>query len=579
MTKKLILFFLFLNSCSSTEKKPASYIPASSIQFSKQSAQAQGTEVVISTQGNYATQAAKNILQKGGNLIDAFVAASFVISVERPQSTGIGGGGFLVFREAKTKKVYAIDFRERAPIKAKKDMYLDKNGEYLSEKSKTGALSAAVPGLVKGLWEVHQKFGRLSWSQVIAPAVELADNGFPIYADLEKALTIMNKELRLDPAARKIFLDKKLNSPQAGVILKQKDLAKTLRRISVHGADEFYKGQTAKNIVSHQLKNNGIMTTADLVQYQTKWRSPVEAEFLGYKIFSMPPPSSGGIHVVQFLKMLENEKWATSEANSAKVLHIQAAALQSAFADRATHLGDPDFYNVPQQALLNETYLKERRSQIPKNRARNEKEVTAGEFKSTLKESDQTTHMSMMDKEGNMISSTQTINGYMGSSVVVPGTGILMNNEMDDFSAKPGTANLFGAIGGEANAIAPQKTPLSSMSPTLVISGDGEPVMSVGAPGGTRIISCTAQTIFNYLYFKKTLWDSVTNIRYHHQWVPNVLTIELPGPAAADQEQLKKMGYKLDVGAIGCRVMATSKQNGVFTGVADPRDIGTSFAQ
>lgn len=575
------LFFgslLFLASCttSNTKNRSGSYIEAEAVRFPPSQAQAQGKDLIITTQGKYATEAAQEIYQLGGNLIDAFVAASFVISVERPQSTGIGGGGFLIFREALSQKVYALDFRERAPQKASRDMYLDKNGHYVSHKSKVGALAAGVPGLVQGLWEAHQKFGKLSWSELLAPAIRLAENGFAVYPDLERALKEMQSELSKDVEARRIFLKSNFEIFKSGEILIQKDLAQTLKKIAKNGSKEFYTGETSKKIISHQNKMNGLISARDLTNYKVKWREPVSENFLNYKVYSMPPPSSGGIHVIQYLKMLESELWTPEQANSAQVLHIQGSVLQSAFADRATHLGDPDFYKVPQNKLLSGDYLRMRRHQIPESRARSESEVGAGVFP---KESSDTTHMSLMDKQGNMISSTQTINGYMGAAVVATGTGILLNNEMDDFSAKPGTANLFGAVGEEANAIVPEKTPLSSMSPTLIIDSAQRPVMAVGAPGGTRIISCTAQTIFNYLFFKKSLWEAVTNIRYHHQWKPNILTIEKPGPSKADQEQLKKMGYNLEIGSIGCRVMAAAYDQGVFTGVADPRDIGTSWAK
>jgi len=291
----------------------------------------------------------------------------------------------------------------------------------------------------------------------------------------------------------------------------------------------------------------------------------------------MPPPSSGGIHILQFLNILENEKWTLQDINRASAIHIQAAALQSVFADRSVYLGDPDFVKVPQKKLLSKEYALQRRNEIPNQRARSADEVSPGSI-SQDQESLETTHISMMDSFGNAIASTQTINGWMGSSFVIPNTGILMNNEMDDFSAQPGTANLFGALGGQANEIEARKTPLSSMSPTLVLDSKNEPILSLGAPGGTRIISCTAETIFNHLYYKLPLWESITQIRLHHQWKPDTLSIDPPGPPAHEIENLKKMGYKVEISSVPCRVMAVSRQE-KFTAVADPRDIGTSLAK
>lgn len=588
INKRFYPFFLILvlTSCSVLNPKNSTtnfYLPSqiqsSNIISDRTQAEAQGSNYAISTQGRYASEAAQKMFSLGGNSIDAFVAASFAISVERPQSTGIGGGGFLIFRDGTTKKVYSVDFRERAPSRAHRDMYLDEHGNYLTQKSKTGVLSGAIPGLVKGLWEVHQKFGKLKWQETLQPAIALAEKGFAVYPDLEKALNLERKNLLLDQSATKIFLKNK-KPLKVGDILIQNDLAKTLKRLAKYGANDFYNSSVtesiASKIIAHQKKFNGLITSEDLKNYKVLWREPVTARFLNYQVYSMPPPSSGGIHVIQFLKMLENEKWSVENSQSAKILHIQASALQSAFSDRAQHLGDPDFYPVPQKELISESYLKARRSDISNEQARAQLQVRPGVFNN---ESSETTHLSIIHKNGDMISSTQTINGYMGSAVVITGTGILLNNEMDDFSAKPGEANLFGAIGGKANEIEPYKTPLSSMSPTVIVDQNNKPIMSVGAPGGTRIISCTAQTIYNHLFFKKSLWDSVTNIRYHHQWSPNILYIEKPGLPVIELAKLKKMGHEVEVVDFGCRVMAVSQTNDTLTAVSDPRDIGISLAK
>ena len=573
-----------LVSCSSTQKttetQQSSVIVSDFAKPHRQDFVMTGKKYALATQGILTTKAATDVLDKGGNLIDAFVAASFCISVERPHSTGIGGGGFLVFHQAGSKDNVVIDFRERAPMKSFRDIYLDKQGNYLSDLSKDGALSVGVPGLVKGLWKNHKKYGKMKWADVMAPSIKMADEGFFVYPDLEKALKDRQAVLAKFPDSKKIFIKADGTTYKVGDVLVQTDLANTLRAIAKNGEKEFYQGETAKKMVSFLKKTGGIVTASDLKKYKTIARTPVESKFMNYKIVSMPPPSSGGIHVVQFLKMLEKENWTPMDMNTAKVIHYQASAFQMAFADRAQYLGDPDFVKVPITQLISESYLNQRKKEITLDKARAANEVRFGNVDQKY-ESTETTHMSFLDKEGNAISSTQTINGWMGSGAVATGTGIVLNNEMDDFSSKPGAANLYGAVGSDANSIAPFKTPLSSMSPTIVFDETGRPVMAVGAPGGTRIISCTALTIFNHLFFKQSLESSVKNIRVHHQWQPDTLFIEQPGPAPKELEKLKNMGYKIELGGIPCRVMSASldTKNSEFTAVADPRDIGTASAK
>ncbi len=580
---QLSLATLFLFGCSTTIKTET---PKSSVIISdfagtqRKDYVMTGKRYALATQGILTTKAATDIIDRGGNLIDAYVAASFSISVERPHSTGIGGGGFLVFHQAHSKDNIVLDFRERAGTKAKKDMYLDGSGSYLSQLSKDGALAAGVPGLVKGLWEIHKKFGKMKWTQVLEPAIKIAEDGFFVYPDLENALADRKNVLMQYPDSKKIFIRSDGSSYKVGDVLVQKDLANTLRAIAKNGEKEFYQGDTSKKLVAFLKKEHGIVGAKDLNRYKVIHRQPVESKFLNYKIVSMPPPSSGGVHVVQFLKMLEKENWTPMEMNTAKVIHFEAAAFQMAFADRAQYLGDPDFVKVPVSQLISDSYLNARKNEISLTKARTAADVRSGTI-DQKHESTETTHMSFLDSDGNAISSTQTINGWMGSGAVATGTGILLNNEMDDFSAKPGVANLYGAVGSDANAIAPFKTPLSSMSPTLVFDETGRPIMAVGAPGGTRIISCTALTIFNHLFFKQSLESSVKNIRIHHQWQPDMLFIEKPGPPEAELAKLKNMGYKIELGSVPCRVMSASldTNNSELTAVADPRDIGTAAAK
>lgn len=584
MKSKLSFLFamILLSSCqhsnlkSSVKSSEEKVILSSEIRSELESAQATGKHFAVATQGIYATKAAEQIKALGGNIIDSAIAASFVISVERPHSTGIGGGGFFIYRDGRTKKTYAVDFRERAPLKARKTMYLDDQGQVIPRKSIDGHLAVAVPGLVAGLLEIHQRFGRLPLKTVMAPAIDLAEKGFPVYKRLALALSQRADQLRKDEAASRIFLKFDGQPLEEGALLQQKDLAETLRQISRNGKKSFYQGRFAKSLLKAQKANGGLISQADLNSYKVRWRKPLQSKYKQYEIFSMPPPSSGGIHVIQFLKMLEDKNLNPQGPYSAENLHLQAATLQSAFADRAKYLGDPDFVKVPIKELISEKYLQKRFAEIPTQKARSANEVSPGQI--LRPEHTETTHLSLMDDLGNAVATTQTINGFMGAAVVAPGTGVVLNNEMDDFSAQPGTANLFGAIGGEANSIAPKKTPLSSMSPTLLFLKD-QPVLSVGAPGGTRIISCVAQTIHNLLEYKMNLFNAIAAVRYHHQWRPDILFIDPPGPGSKATRQLQKMGYQVQIEAVPCNVMAVSKLNGPLEAVSDPRDIGTSFAE
>lgn len=571
----LLTVTFFLASCITSAPKN-NFVRTQEERPDSHTAQARGKQFAISTHGKYATLAAEKMYDLGGNIIDASIAASFVISVERPQSTGIGGGGFLLFFEGKTGKTYAVDFRERAPLKAHKNMYLDKQGQVIPQKSRKGILAVGVPGLVAGLLEVHDRFGTLPLATILQPAIDLAENGFALYPDFHKALERNQEFLQQDPAARKIFLTPDGSVPAIGTQLYQKDLAKTLRLIAKNGKKGFYSGPVAKSLTDFSTKTGGLITQKDLDSYRVHWREPLKAEIADYTAYSMPPPSSGGVHVIQFLKTLHNDALLQSGPLSAPAIHLAAGSLQNSFADRAKYMGDPDFVKVPVQELLNSEYLKKRRSEIPSNRARKANEVSAGKL--LPPESLETTHFSIMDQAGNAVASTQTINGWMGAAVVPPGTGIVLNNEMDDFAAKETAQNIFGAVGGEPNFVEPQKTPLSSMSPVLLIK-NGKPFLSVGAPGGTRIISCVAQTILNYTEFKMSLYDAVSAIRYHHQWQPDVLYIDPPGPTASVLKSLNQMGYDVKIQPTGCKVMAVAREQDDFIAVSDPRDIGESRAK
>lgn len=563
----LILNFLVFTGCAQLQKPVVRIAP-------REQVEAHGKKWIVSTQGKYTTQIAQQILKDGGNLIDAAVAASFAISVERPHSTGIGGGGFLIYHEAKSGKNFVFDFRERAPALSTQDMFLDSKGEVVKNLSVYGALSIGTPGLVRGMVQIHRQFGSKSWKLLVLPAQQLAKNGFPIYSTLSDALIEERETLNRFPSSKKIFLHEDGTVKKQGEVLVQEDLAATLEIIS-RKPDDFYFGEIAKKIIAAAQKEKGVLSASDLRKYQVKIRKAIVSDWRGYHIVTMPPPSSGGIHVLQILKILEKDSLEYMNSGS---LHLLASAMQSAFADRAVYLGDPDFIHVPMKGLLHPEYLKKRRSEFSADHARSKSEVTAGKA-IEFEDEENTTHFSMMDEKGNVVVSTQTINGYFGSGLVAEGTGIVLNNEMDDFSAKPGASNIFGAVGGSANAVAPLKTPLSSMSPTIVFK-DHKPVLALGAPGGTRIITAVTQTILNHLLLGKDLYTSIATPRIHQQWSPDVLNMEANMPQDTEVD-LQKMGWKTKRTGGQGNVMAVAKEQNSdgssgFVGVADPRDIGTS---
>jgi len=534
-----------------------------------------GKTYSIATQGRFASLAGEEMFEKGGNIVDAFTAVSFVLSVERPQSTGIGGGGFLLYYPHEKRPggtPITVDFREKAPLKSHNKMFLDKLGNEIPRKSIDGIFAAGVPGLVAGVLEVHKEHGKLPLETVLAPAIKLAKNGFKVYPELAKALKLRAPILKRYKASRKIFV-KNGKVLQLGDTLIQKDLAKTLKTIAKKGKDGFYKGWVANAIVKEHRRLKGLITLKDLKRYNVKYRDPIEGNYKGYKIFSMSPPSSGGVHVVQILNILENDDLKSYGVQHPKTIHLTASAMQRAFADRAAYLGDSDFVKVPVKGLTSKKYAKDIRFSIPESKALNET-WSRDPFDTPMKyESPETTHFTIMDGKGNTIVSTQTINGYFGSAVVVPGTGILLNNEMDDFSTKPGAKNLFGAVGSKKNLVEPEKRPLSSMSPTILLK-DGEPVLALGTPSGTRILTCVTQTILNYVEHELSLYDSITATRYHHQWQPNEIRIEESGLPKKTVRSLMRMGHQLNFKNLGCRVQAIAKEGSKLHAVSDPRGRG-----
>ncbi len=531
-----------------------------------------GQRFMVASQGEATSLAAREILSQGGNVFDAAVAASFTLAVERPQSTGLGGGGFMLVRRADTGEVLAFDFREEAPERATETMFQDQRGEVVPGLSTTGILAAAVPGMVAGVLAVHEKLGKLPRQAVLAPAIRLAEQGYRVYPHLATAIHDSAAALDRYPASRAIFLHPDGAPLVVGDVLRQPDLAKTLRTIAANGHDGFYKGWVADALLAEERDLHGLVTQADLDGYAVKLRTPVMGDFLGYKVYSMPPPSSGGVHIIEIVNILEEEGFDTAPY-TALSLHRTAAAMQASYADRSRYLGDPDFVTVPVAGLTADEYAREVARRIPPRQARHADELRAPGPDPLRHESRDTTHFTIADADGNVVSSTQTVNGWLGSKVVVAGAGFLLNDQMDDFSAKPGQPNAFGVTGGKANAIEPRKRPLSSMSPTIVLR-DGKPVLALGSPSGSQIITCVALTVLNYLAYGAPLYDAVAALRYHHQWLPDTLVVEDPGFPADVQGQLAQMGYSVQKEPIGCKVEAVAYEQGRLHGVADPRGEG-----
>ncbi len=510
---------------------------------------AQEVKGVVASAHTLASEAGVAILKQGGNAIDAAVATSLAISVVRPQSTGIGGGGFLLFYDRKAQKTLAYDFRERAPAKATATMYTDgkwSNPYQVADPAVDGHLSVGTPGLIDGLVHIHRLHGKLPFATLVQPAIRIAEDGFPVYPGLAEALRLRKNVLAKFPGSRAIFFKNNgSDALQLGDTLVQKDLAWTLRQIASQGRNGFYKGEVAKRILAEIKRGRGILTQGDLDRYRTKQRPPVSGTFAGHKIISMPPPSSGGVHIIQILNMLAGDDLANLGPRSPAYYHLLGEAMRRAFADRALFLGDPDFVKVPTRGLLNPAYAKALRATINPNKASTSAEIGAG--RPQAYESPSTTHLSVVDKDGNAVSSTQTINYSFGSCVVAEGTGIVLNDEMDDFSKQPGVANVYGLVGSKANAIAANKTMLSSMTPTIVLDNNDQLRMVLGSPGGPRIITATLQTILNVLAFKMPLTDAVNAGRIHQQWLPDQLQVEKDRIPNAAINGLKKLGHNVVV--------------------------------
>jgi gamma-glutamyltranspeptidase/glutathione hydrolase len=574
--------------------------------------------LVVSAEG-VASEVGRHILQQGGNAVDAAIAVQFALAVTLPRAGNLGGGGFMVVHMA-DGTVASLDFRERAPGLAHRDMYLDSGGNYLSDLSKTGALAVGVPGTVDGMVNAHARFGSLPWADLVAPAIALAREGYALsysqasslnytgsafapfeasrkyfWAPCEKPSVSTNTAKATNTSTSNVTNTARANDPGAeaaimsgkdtektsgeacrafveGEHFQQSDLARTLEAVAEKGREGFYGGWVADRIVQTMEKYDGLISHEDLKAYESVWREPYEMDFRGYRLHIMPPPSSGSIAVGQILRMMETQELDSLEHHSAAYYHLLAEAMRRAFADRAHYLGDPDFYPVPSKALSESDYAAERMASFDPNRATPSDKIRHGEV-SMIKESYETTHFSIIDAQGNAVGITTTLNGSFGSKLAVDGAGFLLNNEMDDFSAQPGTPNMFGLLGGEANAIEPGKRMLSSMTP-IIVSKDGQVRMVAGAAGGPRIITATLQNVLNVLLFDMNAQQANAAPRIHHQWYPDRLLFDPMSLSADTQALLRAQGHELGQTNLARVHSIVVDSQGRLTGGVDPRGDG-----
>ncbi len=526
----------------------------------------------LATAAPIATAVGQQVFQQGGNAFDVAVAVGFVLAVVHPEAGNLGGGGFALIRDGETKTIRALDFRETAPQQASQTMYLDDQGEVVPNSSTFGARACGVPGTVSGLRELWKTYGSLPWEQLVGMAAALADTGFVVDKYLANSLERHREGLSRFEETASIFFPQGRNL-RAGERLVQNDLAAALYTIAAMGQDGFYTGPVAENIVECMEKHGGLINKSDLESYRSVWREPVRFSFDSLEIYSMSPPSSGGIVVGQILKLLEGYDFSAFTPDSPEYIHLFCEAAKLAFADRAAHLGDPDFYSVP-SGLLDGAYLARRRDLIQEKHAGSSELIHPGTPPDN--ESQQTTHFSICDGEGNMVAVTYTLNTAYGCKLVVEGAGFLLNNEMDDFSIKPGHPNVYGLVGDEGNKIEPGKRMLSSMSPTLVLKDD-QPFLILGAPGGPRIITVVAQALVNFIRFGKSLNETVRQPRFHHQWLPDLIYLEQGGFDINTTQELIRYGHTIKECEPFSDLQAVFIDgNGAMAAASDPRNRGVA---
>ena len=498
---------------------------------------------LVVSQEALASAVGLTILKQGGNAVDAAVAVGFALAVTLPEAGNLGGGGFMLIYNAARRKSEALDFRETAPAAATRDHYLNEQGAVDEQRIRFSHQAAGVPGTVAGLALAHERHGRLPWRRLLEPAIRLAEQGFPVSTDLSRSLQEVRPRLEHWPASSKIFLKRDGAAYQPGEKLVQKDLARSLRCIAVQGSKAFYEGEIARKLIADMAAHDGLTTLDDLKNYRAVVREPVRGRYRDYEIVSMPPPSSGGVHLVQMLNMLETWPLAELGSNSAATIHRLAEAMKRAYADRSEFLGDPDFVQIPVAGLTAKAYARELVKHIDLEHAQSSIAIKPGQPQRY--ESEQTTHYSVVDRQGNAVAVTYTLNFGYGSGIVAAETGILLNNEMDDFAAKPGVPNAYGLLGGDANAVGPGKRPLSSMTPTLVFK-DGQPMLITGSPGGSRIITTVLQIVLNVIDHQMNIAEATSAPRVHHQWLPDELRVE-EGLSPDTVRLLEAMGHRVMV--------------------------------
>lgn len=544
--------------------------------YSLLSSHAAGKEPVLAKHGMVVAQeplaadVGLAVLKQGGNAVDAAVAVGFALAVTHPSAGNIGGGGFMLIRLANGRTSF-LDFRECAPGKAARDMYVGADGKATRD-SIYGWRSPGVPGSVAGFESASKKFGSKPWDQLLAPAIKLARDGFPVSDTLAESLR-QERSLSSDPESRRIFL-RNGDPYRPGETIKQPELAATLERIAQKGRAGFYEGETAEKLAAAMASHGGLITEADLKQYKVQENNPLTGEYKGFQIITAPPPSAGGVGLLQILGILQGTNYDSDGPNSVKAVHYEAEAMRRFYADRSEYLGDPDFYNVPLKPLLNPAYLAKRRSTIDPDHATPSEFVGPGLAATAVAhafpyESTETTHYNVVDAEGNAVAVTYTLNNSYGNGITAPGLGFLLNDEMDDFAAQPGVPNMFGLVGGDANAIEPGKRPLSSMTPTIILK-NGKLLMVVGAPGGARITTGVTEVILDVLDFHMNPQQAVDLPRFHEQWQPEFLYLQhgFPQPTA---EALQKMGYQIQPTAGVARVEVIVVNGGMFEGGTESR--------
>ncbi|PZX09885.1 gamma-glutamyltransferase [Celeribacter halophilus] len=526
---------------------------------------------MVSAQEAVAARIGLDILEAGGNAVDAGVAVAFALAVTLPRAGNIGGGGFMLVHDAESGETKAIDYREMAPLTADRDMFLDEEGNADSELSRFTGLAVGVPGTVAGMQMALENYGSMTLAEVIQPAIELARDGIAVTPGLADSLVGLEARLKKWPSSASIFYKEDGSFYEPGEILVQSDLANTLQKVADEGPDGFYKGETAEKIVDAVQAAGGRITLEDMANYKPVLRDPVRGTYRGYEIVSMPPPSSGGAHIIQILNILENYPISFLGHNSADTIHLMSEAMKRAYADRSEYLGDSDFVDVPLAEITSKAYAKDISKQISLNTATPSITIKPGSL--APYESDQTTHFSIVDKDGNAVSNTYTINFSYGSGMVADGTGVLMNNEMDDFAAKPGVPNAYGLIGGDANAVEGGKRPLSSMSPTIVMK-DGKVYLVTGSPGGSRIITTTLQVIMNVIDHGMNVAEASFAPRIHHQWLPDEIRIE-DGISPDTIDLLEQRGHKVSQQSVmgSTQSILVDHESGYLFGASDPRRV------